>query len=223
MTVTGRRIWDVSMPVRTGGLVYPNNPPISITPVQSIAAGNTANVSRIDLGSHTGTHVDAPLHFMDGGAGVDELPLDVLVGPARLIAFGDDVLAVGEAELRRHDLQGVTRLLIRTRNSAWLASGSTEFHPDFTHVAPDGAAYLVSLGVKLVGVDYLSVEQFHSPHHRTHKTLLENAVVIVEGMVLSEPPPGDYELYCLPMLMAGLDGAPARAVLVELSGELVNS
>jgi arylformamidase len=214
MSTRQRRIWDVSMPVRTGGLVYPNNPPISITPVQSIAAGNTANVSRIDLGSHTGTHVDAPLHFIAGGAGVDELPLDVLIGPARLIAFGDDVLAVGEAELRRHDLEGVTRLLIRTRNSAWLASGSTEFHPDFTHVAPDGAAYLVSLGVRLVGVDYLSVEQFRSPHHKTHKTLLENSVVIVEGMVLSEPPPGDYELYCLPMLMAGLDGAPARAVLV---------
>ena len=215
MSTRQRRIWDVSMPVRSGGLVYPNNPPISITPVQSIAAGNTANVSRIDLGSHTGTHVDAPLHFMDGGAGVDELPLDVLIGPARLISFGDDVRAVGEAELRRHDLQGVTRVLIRTRNSAWLASGSTEFHPDFTHVAPDGAEYLVSIGVRLVGVDYLSVEQFRSPHHKTHKTLLSNAVVIVEGMVLSEPPPGDYELYCLPMLMAGLDGAPARAVLVE--------
>jgi arylformamidase len=215
MSTRQRRIWDVSMPVRTGGLVYPNNPPISITPVQSIAAGNTANVSRIDLGSHTGTHVDAPLHFMAGGAGVDELPLDVLMGPARLIAFGDDVLAVGEAELRRHDLEGVTRVLIHTRNSAWLASGSTEFHPDFTHVAPDGAAYLVSIGVRLVGVDYLSVEQFRSPHHRTHKTLLENSVVIVEGMVLSEPPPGDYELCCLPMLLAGLDGAPARAVLIS--------
>ena len=215
MTATKRRIWDVSVAVRHGGLVYPGNPPISITAVQSIAQGDTANVSRIDLGSHTGTHVDAPLHFMDGGAGVDELPLDVLIGPARLIAFGDDVLVVDEAELRRHDLAGVTRLLIRTRNSAWLASGSPEFHPDFTHVAPDAAEYLVSIGVRLVGVDYLSVEQFHSPHHRTHKTLLSNRVVIVEGLMLSDPPPGDYDLYCLPMLLAGLDGAPARAVLIS--------
>ena len=215
MTTTEGRIWDVSVPLRRGGLVYPDNPPISITPVKSIAAGDTANVSRVDLGSHTGTHVDAPLHCMDGGAGVDELPLDVLIGPARLIAFGDEVLAVGEAELRQHDLSGVTRLLIRTRNSGWLASGSTEFHPDFTHVAPEAAEYLVSIGVRLVGVDYLSVEQFHSPHHRTHKTLLSNGVVIVEGLVLSEPPPGDYELYCLPLLLAGLDGAPARAVLIS--------
>ena len=215
MTRTERRIWDVSVPLRDGGLVYPNNPPISITPASSIAKGDTANVSRLSFGSHTGTHVDAPLHFMDGGAGVDELPLDVLVGPARLIAFSDDVMAVGEAEVRQHDLSGVTRVLIRTRNSAWLASGDTEFHPDFTHVAPDGAEYLVSIGVRLVGVDYLSVEQFHSPHHRTHKTLLSNGVVIVEGLVLAEPPPGDYELYCLPMLLAGIDGAPARAVVMN--------
>jgi arylformamidase len=215
MSDAARRIWDVSMPVRSGGLVYPGNPPISITLMQSIARGDTANVSRLDLGSHTATHVDAPLHFMAGGAGVDALPLDVLIGRARLIAFPDDVMRVGEAELRRHDLTGVTRLLIRTRNSAWLATGDPKFHEDFTHVAPDGAAYLVSIGVRLVGVDYLSVEQFHSAEHRTHRTLLDNSVVIVEGMVLSEPPPGDYDLYCLPMLLAGLDGAPARAVLIS--------
>src|SRR5678815_1145775 len=101
MTGTERRIWDVSVPVRHGGLVYPGNPPISITPVQSIAAGDTANVSRIDLGSHTGTHVDAPLHFMDGGAGVDELPLDALIGPARLIAFADRHHVVAERDQPR--------------------------------------------------------------------------------------------------------------------------
>ena len=214
MRALQRRIWAVSGPVRTGGGGYPGTPPISITASESIASGDTARVSRRDRGSHTATHVDAPLHFMDGGAGVDELPLDALIGPARLICFSDDVLAVGEAELRRHDLGGVTRVLIKTRNSAWLASGSAQFHPDFTHVTPDGAEYLVSIGVRLVGVDSLSVEQFRSPHHHTHKTLLSNGVVIVEGLDLSEPPAGDYELYCLPMLLTGLDGAPARAVLI---------
>jgi arylformamidase len=207
-------IYDISVPLRTGGVVYPGNPAIMITPQQAISQGAGANVSRLDVGSHSGTHVDAPKHFFDDGAGVDTLPLDVLMGRARLIAFGDEVKSVGEAELKRHDLNGVRRLLIRTRNSAWLASGSSEFHPDYTYVAPDGAAYLVGLGVQLVGVDYLSVEQFHSGHHRTHRTLLTKGVVIVEGLLLSEPPPGDYELRCLPLKLSGLDGAPARAVLV---------
>ena len=207
-------IYDISVPLRSAGVVYPGNPAIAITAQQAISQGAGANVSRLDLGSHTGTHVDAPKHFFDDGAGVDALPLDVLMGPARLIAFGDDVKSIGEAELRPHDLRGVTRLLMRTRNSAWLASGAPEFHPDYTYVAPDGAAYLVGLGIRLVGVDYLSVEQFHSGHHRTHRTLLGAGVVIVEGLMLTEPAPGDYELRCLPLRLAGLDGAPARAVLI---------
>ena len=208
-------IYDISLSLRTGGVVYPGNPAISITAQQAISQGAGANVSRLDMGSHSGTHVDAPKHFFDDGAGVDALPLDVLMGPARLIAFADTVKSIGESDLRAHDLMGVTRLLMRTRNSAWLASGATEFHPDYTYLAPDGAAYLVGLGVKLVGVDYLSVEQFHSGHHRTHRTLLSANVVIVEGLVLVEPPPGDYEFSCLPLRLAGLDGAPARAVLVK--------
>jgi arylformamidase len=207
-------IYDISLPLRSGAVVYPGNPAISITPQQAIAQGAGANVSRIDFGSHSGTHVDAPKHFFDDGAGVDALPLDVLMGPARLIAFGDEVRSVGDAELGSHDLTGVKRLLIRTRNSAWLASASAEFHPDYSYLAPDGAARLVALGIQLVGVDYLSVEQFHSGHHRTHRTLLGAGIVIVEGLLLAEPPPGDYELRCLPLRLTGLDGAPARAVLV---------
>ena len=207
-------IYDVSIPIRAGGVVYPGNPAIVITAQQAIAQGAGANVSRLDFGSHTGTHVDAPKHFFDDGAGVDALPLDVLMGPARLIAFADAVTSIGESELSTHDLKGVTRLLMRTRNSSWLASGSTEFHQDYTYLAPDGAAYLAGLGIELVGVDYLSVEQFRSGHHKTHRTLLERGIVIVEGLMLDEPPPGDYELRCLPLRLAGLDGAPARAVLV---------
>ncbi len=215
MTTARRRIYDISVALRTGGLVYPGNPAISITQQQAISQGAGANVSRIDMGSHTGTHVDAPKHFFDDGAGVDALSLDVLTGPCRLLAFSDAVMSIGEAELRAHDLTGVTRVLLKTRNSAWLASGSTEFHPDYTYLAPDGAEYLAAIGVTLVGVDYLSVEQFHSGHHRTHRTLLERGIIIVEGLQLSEPPAGKYELYCLPVNFAGLDGAPCRAILVE--------
>lgn len=215
MSAQRRRIYDISVSLRTGGLVYPGNPAISVTAQQAISQGAGANVSRIDMGSHTGTHVDAPKHFFDDGAGVDALSLDVLTGPCRLLAFSDAVMSIGEAELRAHDLTGVTRVLLKTRNSAWLASGSTEFHTDYTYVAPDGAQYLASIGVTLVGVDYLSVEQFHSEHHRTHRTLLERGIVIVEGLLLSEPPAGKYDLYCLPVKFAGLDGAPCRAILVE--------
>jgi arylformamidase len=212
--IDSTRIYDVSIPIVTGGLVYPGNPPISITPQQAISQGASANVSRLDLGSHTGTHVDAPKHFFDDGAGVDTLALDVLMGPARLLAFGDRVTSVGEAELSAHDLTGVTRVLLKTRNSQWLATGSTEFHRDYTYLAPDGAEYLARLGMRLVGVDYLSVEQFHSGHHRTHRTLLEQGIVIVEGLLLSEPTAGDYHFRCLPLRLVGLDGAPARAVLI---------
>jgi arylformamidase len=166
----------------------------------------------LSLGSHTGTHVDAPKHFFDDGVGVDALALDVLMGPAVVVAMSDDVMSVGEEQLRLHELKGHTRVLIKTRNSQFIRD--REFVRDYTYLAPDGAAYLVALGVKLVGVDYLSIEQFHSGHHRTHRALLERGVVIVEGLDLSVPPSGPYELRCLPLRLVGLDGAPARAVLV---------
>jgi arylformamidase len=204
--------YDISVPVVNDGLVYPGNPSISITPQQEVSKGASANVSLLSFGSHTGTHVDAPKHFFDDGIGVDALPLDVLMGPCVLICVDDDVRAVGEAELRRHELKSHTRVLIKTRNSSFIRE--REFHKDYTYLAPDGAAYLAKLGVRLVGVDYLSVEQFHSGHHKTHRTLLEKSIVIVEGLDLSAPPMGPYELRVLPLRLAGLDGAPARAVLV---------
>ena len=205
-------IYDISLPIVSGGLTYPGNPPIEISPQQAIAQGASSNVSSVAFGSHTGTHVDAPKHFFDDGTTVDALPLDVLMGPAMVVSFGDEVMAVGEAELRLHELKGHTRVLIATRNSKFIRQ--REFVRDFTYLAPDGAAYLASLGVRLVGIDYLSIEQFHSGHHRTHHTLLERGIVIVEGLDLSATPMGPYELRVLPLRLAGLDGAPARAVLV---------
>lgn len=205
-------IYDISLPIASGGVTYPGNPAIQITPQQEIARGGSSNVSHISFGSHTGTHIDAPRHFFDDGVGVDAIALEVLMGDAVLVDVGPEVMAVGEAELRLHELDGHTRVLIKTRNSRFIRQ--RDFVSDYTYLAPDGAAYLASLGVRLVGIDYLSIEQFHSGHHRTHRTLLERGIVIVEGLDLSEPPFGPYELRCLPLRLAGLDGAPARAVLV---------
>jgi arylformamidase len=205
-------IYDISLPIISGGLIYPGNPEVVITPQQEISKGAGANVSVLSFGSHTATHVDAPKHFFNEGAGVDGLSLDALMGPAMVLAVNDLVMAVGEEELRRHEIAGHTRVLIKTRNSSFIRE--RDFHRDYTYLAPDGAAYLVSLGVRLVGVDYLSVEQFHSGHHRTHRALLERGIVIVEGLDLSVPAAGPYELRVLPLLIPGLDGAPARAVLI---------
>jgi len=207
-----RKLFDISVPVKNGGVVYPGNPEIHIELQQDMSRGGSSNVSLLSIGSHTGTHVDAPLHMIPGGAGVDGIPLDALIGPALVIAFDDDVMAVTEAYLRTQPIAGHERVLLKTRNSRYIRE--RDFHRDYTYLAPDGAEYLVSLGVRLVGIDYLSIEQFHSGHHRTHKTLLSRGVVIVEGLDLSEPPAGEYELYCLPVLLDGVDGAPARAVLV---------
>jgi arylformamidase len=208
------RIYDVSVPIRDGGLVYPGNPDIHISLQQSIALGAGANVSNVSFGSHTGTHVDAERHFFDNGMTVDQIPLETLMGHATVVAFGPDVAAIGRADLERHDLTGAARLLLRTRNSTYLTQDAT-FHRDYTYLAPDGAEYLVQLGVKLVGIDYLSIEQFHSGHHRTHLTLLGAGIVIVEGLNMLDVPPGEYQLCCLPLKLAGCDGAPARAVLVS--------
>jgi len=208
-----RRIYDISAPVRTGGLVYPGNPEIVIESQQAISQGAGANVSSIKFGSHTGTHVDAAKHFFDDGETIDEIPLDRFIGPAILIEVDETLMSVGAKDLEQHDLNGHSRVLIRTRNSGFLTQ--PEFQRDYTYLAPDGAEYLVSLGVELVGVDYLSIEQFRSGHHRTHRTLLEKKVVIVEGLLLGGVPAGDYDMVCLPLRLEGLDGAPARAVLIE--------
>jgi arylformamidase len=207
------KLYDVSVPVRTGGLIYPGNPEILIEAQQAISKGAGANVSRISFGSHTGTHVDAAKHFFDDGQTVDDIPLERLAGPAILIAVDAGSPSVTAEELRRHDIGSHTRVLIRTRNSSLLSD--PEFHRDYVFLAPDGAEYLVEKGVGLVGVDYLSIEQFRSGHHRTHRTLLEQNVVIVEGLDLSAPPPGEYDFYCLPLKLEGLDGAPARAILIS--------
>ncbi len=206
------RIIDISLPIAAGGLIYPGNPPIEVTAQQALSRGDGANVSALAFGSHTATHVDAAKHFFDDGETVDALPLDRMIGRALVVEFADHVAAITADHLRAAPLDGHTRVLLKSRNSSY--NRETEFRRDYTYLAPDGAEYLVERGVVLVGVDYLSVEQFRSGHHRTHRTLLTQRVVIVEGLALAGVSPGEYQLICLPLRIAGLDGAPARAVLV---------
>jgi arylformamidase len=209
------RIHDVSVPISEGTPVYPGDPHVEIEQWAAIARGDAANVSMLHFGAHTGTHVDAPAHFIEGAGRVDALPLDVLVGRARIIEIADDVHLINAGLIASLDLGGARRVLFKTRNSAFWANTAQGFRTDFTYLAPDAALSLVEMGVRLVGVDYLSVEQFRAERFETHTILLSNDVVIVEGLDLRAVTAGDYELICLPLRITGGsgDGAPARAIL----------
>ena len=203
------RLIDVSVLLRPGLPTYPGNPEFELQPVKRIAEGASSNVSRLVMGTHTGTHVDAPHHFFDDKPGVDSLPLDLLVGRARVI----DVPTRGgvtEAQLAAEGLREDLRVLLRTPNSA-LWNSHEGFREDYTYLTEGGARYLVDQGVKVV--DYLSVEQFHKAGAPAHHALLGNNVIIIEGLNLSEAEAGQYEMYCLPLRVEGADGAPARVVL----------
>jgi arylformamidase len=206
------RTYDISVPVRAGMPVYEGDPGVEVAAWSAMAKGDSANVSYLHFGAHTGTHVDAPAHFIEGAARLDSLSLDVLIGPARVIRVPDDATEIDVEFLQGFELDQVERVLFHTRNSGFWGQ---EFRKDFTHLLPEAAEWLVNRGVRLVGTDYLSIEKFHSGHHRTHLALLSRGVVIVEGLNLSEVPAGDYELICLPLKIAdgAGDGAPARAVL----------
>src|SRR3954469_25817408 len=163
------------------------------------------------MGTHCGTHVDAPLHFFDGRPGVDQMPIDLLIGRARVIDLPHRG-GITEKHLAAAGLREDLRVLLRTPNSA-LWNSSDGFHTDYTYVTEAAAKCLVDQGVKVVGVDYLSVEQFHKPGAPAHHALLGSGVIIIEGLNLSEVEAGQYEMYCLPLRVAGADGAPARVVL----------
>ncbi len=201
---------DVSVPVRTGMIVYDGDPEVRIEPAMEIARGDLANLSRMELGSHTGTHVDAPLHFIDGAAGADQLPLDALIGPAVVADARGAPGDIDGAALAALALPATERLLLRTRNGDLWERES--FTPDYVGIAEDAAHELVAMGVRLVGIDYLSIAPSGDPAP-THRALLEAGIVVVEGLDLREAPPGRYDLVCLPLRLEGADGAPARALL----------
>jgi arylformamidase len=205
---------DVSAPIDPATApVYPGNTPIKLEFVLDYDKGNTLALSSYTLGAHTGTHVDAPMHFIKGGMSVDQVPLEHFVGPARVIDCSPDAKVIDAAELNKHDWKGAHRILFRTRNSrnGWMSDPT--FHPDFTYVAPDAAQLLADAGVELVGIDYLSIEKFKSPEPKTHLALLTKGIPVVEGLSLKDVTPGDYDLIVLPLRIVGHEAAPARAIL----------
>lgn len=213
------RIYDITVPISAGETpTYPGDPGIEIKQWAALERGDAANVTLLNFGAHTATHVDAPAHFIEGAAKVDSLPLDAMIGPARVIEIPEDVRAIDAAELARHNLDGVSRLLFKTGNSRFWREQSGNFREDFTYIEPDAARVIAQSGVRLLGFDYLSVEQLKSERFETHLELLSRQVIIVEGLNLTDVPPGDYELICLPLKVASGtgDGSPARAVLRTL-------
>jgi arylformamidase len=210
------RLHDITVAIGPQMPSWPGDPTFESRLVDAISEGEAANVSWIGLGAHCGTHVDAPLHFFQGGAAVESLPLDVLVGPC-VVAELPATAAIRAPDLAALSLPpGATRLLLKTTNSGLWHSGDTTFRADFVGLAPDAADWVVNQGIRLLGIDYLSVEPYPAPReHPVHKTLLAAGVVLLEGTNLSGVAPGAYLLVCLPLKLIGLEGAPARAILLE--------
>jgi arylformamidase len=210
------KIYDVTVPLSESVPTFPGDPAVKIDICAALANGDAANVSKICFGAHTATHVDAPNHFIEGAPRVDEMPLTSLIGKCRVVQLPDEVMAIEPQHVE--NLAGVERALFKTRNSQFWGEPEKGFRSDFTYITPDAARLLVAQGIKLVGIDYLSVEKFGAKSFDTHIILLEREVVIIEGLDLRAVPAGDYELFCLPLKFQGGagDGAPARTVLREV-------
>ena len=206
-------IHDVTVAISEDVPIYKGDPGVEVSPFKSIAGGDSANVSQISFGVHTGTHVDAPNHFVEGGKRVHEIDPEKLMGPCRVVAIGDEVIAIEPEHVG--DITGVERVIFKTRNSQFWSEPEKGFRSDFSYLTPATAKLLVETGVVLVGIDYLSIEKSGSPGHPVHVTLLEKEIVILEGLDLRKVSAGDFELICMPLkyIGAGGDGAPARTFL----------
>jgi len=216
MTADGDQAWiDVSVTVRHGMPHWPDNPPIVMQRPMELLRGHACNLSHLAMGVHTGTHIDAPVHFIHQAAGVDEMPLAATMGPARVIEIADPRVITAD-ELRGHSLQAGERVLFRTANSprCWQAD---RFVEDFVYISEQAAEHLAETRVRTVGVDYLSVGGYHADGAKIHRILLSAGIWIIEGLDLSAVRAGRYELICLPVKLHGSDGAPARALLRPLT------
>ena len=206
---------DVSIPLENGMVHWPGDQPFERLDTLRLAAGGSCNLSELRTSAHIGTHMDAPKHFIEGGASIDTLPIAAVIGPARIIAIQDPEL-IRIAELEPHHLSAGERILFKTQNSerAWKTA---EFQQNYTYIPRETAEYLAARRIQTVGVDYLSVGGYKKDSAETHRALLGAGIWIIEGLNLSQIPPGAYEMVCLPLRIVGCDGSPARAVLRPLS------
>jgi arylformamidase len=209
------KVIDISIPVNPDLPVWPGDPKIVLKRYRAISEGHASNDSKLACSVHSGTHVDAPLHFIEDGLTVEQLPLDVLIGPAYVADFPEaDTITPDSLEALELSRE-TTRLLIKTRNSALWSDPHHQFNPDFVAINPDAANWVVKRGIRLIGIDYLSIQRYKDPEPLTHRILLEAGVVIVEGLCLQNAHAGHYKLICLPIKLAGSEGAPARSVLIK--------
>lgn len=211
----GVKIYDITVAISEATPIYKGDPGVEITSFKAIADGGSANVSQLAFGAHTGTHVDAPNHFIDGAKRVHEIDPEKLVGPCRVIEIDKNVMAIEPEHIG--DIAGVTRVIFKTRNSKFWSAPKDGFRTDFTYITPATAKLLADSGVVLVGIDYLSIEKSGSPGHPVHITLLEKEIVILEGVDLCGIDAGDYDLICAPLKYDGAtgDGSPARTFLIS--------
>ena len=205
------KLYDISLDIHAAMHVYPGDPKFHSSNVKSIENGDLFECSRISLSNHTGTHVDAPSHFVKGGMTITDIPVEVMNGRVRVVEISDTE-KVDVSELQQLVRMDDFRILFKTKNSlVW--NSHKHFYKDHVYLTPEAARYLSENGIKLVGFDYLSVDRHGDDSYPAHRALLENQVVIVEGLNLSEVEQGEYDFICLPLRLKGLDAAPARALL----------
>jgi arylformamidase len=209
------KITDISLPLSSELPVWPGDPQIKVERYRTIAEGNISNDSRLVCSVHSGTHVDAPVHFFEGASTVDKLPLDILIGETSVVEFARGNVITPDMLAALKLPEDTTRLLFKTSNSMLWADPHHRFNPNFVALSSDAAKWIIDRGVRLVGVDYLSVQKFDDSEPVTHRILLAAGVVIVEGLNLQNVQPGSYRLICLPLKLVGSDGAPARVVLIR--------
>ncbi|MCE1248776.1 MAG: cyclase family protein [Firmicutes bacterium] len=209
-----QKYFDITIPIKNKMMVYEGDPEVELTPHCSIKNGDAFNLLHIKMGSHTGTHMDAPCHFFQNGRTVEDIPVDTLIGTARVVLIRNERVITRKA-LQNIDLTGVERVLFKTDHS-YLRDRYHKFRTDYVYIDVECASYLASMGIKVIGIDSISIEEYGNSSNLCHKILLGAGIVILEMLDLKDIQPGDYELICLPLKIQQGDGAPVRAVLRSL-------